>query len=159
MSIFDYSLLSQIIPAFLLIFVLVFAILQKSQLLGDAAQKANLIISFAIGVLFIIAAPARNFVIGVMPFLAIALAVMLSFLILWGFIAGKDWASNKWMKPVFGILIGIFIVAVVLYVSGVWADIDDIFLNWFGTGFWSGLILLVIIGGAVFFVMKGKAGS
>jgi hypothetical protein len=154
MPIFEYSLFSQIIPAFLLIFVIVYAILQKSKLFGDGVYKIDALVSFAIALLFVIARPARDFVVNLMPFLGVALGVMLVFLVLYGFVGGELKEGKKWMKVTFGILAGIFLVAVVLYVSGWYKNLDSYLYGMFGTGFWSGLILVVIIGGAVIFVMK-----
>lgn len=154
-QIFDYSLFSQILPAFLLIFVLVFAILQKAKIVSEEA-KTNLLISLAVALMFIFVPFARNFVVGIMPFLAIALAVMLAFFIMWGFVAGDQWNQNKWIKPVFGALIGIFLLGVVLYVSGWWNLIQDNFYGVLGPNGWAVIILVVIIVGAIALVWKKK---
>lgn len=152
-SIFEYSLISQILPAFLLVFVLIYAILQKSKLLGENS-KADALISLAIALLFIIAPTARNFVVNMMPFLAVGLAVLLVFLILYGFVGGELKEGKKWMKITFGILAGIFVIAVVLYLTG-FSNFTSQLYNIFGPEIWAGLVLIVIIVGAVVFVMKG----
>lgn len=158
-SIFEYSLFSEIVPAFLLIFVLVFAILQKSKLLGDGKSKNDALVSLAIALIFVIAEPARHFVVSIMPYLAVGLAVMLVFLVLYGFVGGELNVGPKWMKVTFGILAGLFVLVVILYVSGLWRDIDGFFNNVLGSGSWTSLLVLAIIAGAVAFVMKGKSGD
>ena len=154
-QILNYSLFSQILPAFLLIFVLVFAVLQRAKILGEN-NSTNALISLAVALMFIFVPFARDFVVGIMPFLAIALAVMLVFFILLGFVVGDQWNQNKWIKPVFGILIGIFLVAVILFVSGWWNLIANNFTNILGPNGWAVIILIVIIGGAVALVWKKK---
>lgn len=156
MPIFEASLFSQIIPAFLLVFVIVYAILQKAKIFGDNVYKIDALVSFAIALIFVVAEPSRNFVVGLMPFLGAALAVMIVFLILYGFVGGELKEGKQWMKITFGILAGIFLIAIVLYVSGWYKLLDSTLYSVFGTGFWSGLLLIVIIAGAVIFVLKSK---
>jgi hypothetical protein len=152
-SIFDYTLLTQIVPAFLLIFVLIYAILQKSKLLGDGNVKIDALVSFAISVLFVVTPPARDFVVSIMPYLAVALGVMLVYLIMYGFVGGELKEGTKNMKIVFGILAGIFLVVVIFVITGAWEKLERVI----GPGVWSAILLIIIIAGAVFLVLrKGK---
>lgn len=148
-SIFDYALLTQIVPAFLLIFVLVYAILQKAKIL-DGNNKIDALISFAIALIFVVTPPARDFVVGIMPFLAVALSVFLAFLILYGFVGGELKEGPKWMKTAFGVLAGIFLLAVIFYLTGLGAKLEELI----GPGVWSGVLLIIIIGGAVFLILR-----
>jgi hypothetical protein len=118
MGLFSWSIFSEGILPFLIVFVLVFAILQKSKLLGDGKSQIDALIALAVALILIITPVARNFIVEIIPFLAIALVIMLFFLLMYAFIAGKDWYS-PWMKWVFGILGGLLIIAVAVWKSGI----------------------------------------
>ena len=75
--------------AFILIFALIFAILQKTKLLGDESKRVNAMISLVIGLMLIAFPPARNLVVLLMPFLAVVAVILLVFMLLYGFIVGK----------------------------------------------------------------------
>ncbi len=157
--IFDSSLLTQVILPFLLIFVVIFAILQKSKILGEGKAQIDALVSLAIALILIGVPRAREIVVELMPWLAVAISVILVFLILYGFVAG-DLSSNvpKWMKIVFGILACLFTLGLVIYVTGVGESLK----NWFSgnSGIWSTIILILVIGGAfAVAVSTGKKGG
>jgi hypothetical protein len=157
--ILDYPLIGQYIVPFVLVFVLIFAILQKSKILGDGKSQMDALISLVIALILIITPPARDFIVKLMPWLAVGLSVMLVFLILYGAVAGESWASAKWVKIVFGILSGIFVIVIVLWAAGVLNQVGDFFSNGLN-GTWMNIILVVIIIGVVVFVaLSGKNGS
>ena len=74
-----------IILPFVLVFTLVFAILEKTRLLGENKQ-IDAIVGVVIG-LFLISVPGpRDIVILLMPFLAVSIVILLVFMIIYGFI-------------------------------------------------------------------------
>ena len=146
---------------FLLIFVLIFAILQKSKLLGEGKSQIDSLIALAVALILISAEGPRTIVVGLMPWLSVGVAVMLVFLILYGFVGGDLSGSNApgWMKWTFGVLAGIFTIGVVLYVTG----LGEIVSGWFegaGDSNWlmnSVVIVLVIV--AMVVAVRGGNGS
>lgn len=118
MNLFSWSIFSEGILPFLIVFVLVFAILQRSKVLGEGKSQIDALISLAIALILVITPVARNFIVDIIPFLAIALVVMLFFLLMYAFVAGKDWYA-PWMKWAFGVLGAIFITVVVIMKSGI----------------------------------------
>lgn len=136
---------------FLLVFVLVFAILQKSHILGEGKPQIDALVSFAIAAMAIIVPAARNFIVTLMPWLAVGLSVILVFLLLYGLVANGDW-NAKWLKIVFGVLSGLFVIGVVIYAGGFWDNLRDFFSGGFGGEVWSNIILFVIIIAAVLVV-------
>jgi len=78
-----------IILPFLLVFTLVFAILDKSKLLGEGKRQINAIISLVVGLIFIGFSYATNIVQKLVPFLAVSLVIVFIFLLVYGFISGK----------------------------------------------------------------------
>ena len=156
---FDSVLFSQGILPFLLVFVLIFAILQKSKILGDGKAQIDAILSLVIALILIATPAPRQMIVDFMPWLAVAATVILVFLILYGFVAGDLGSAPDWMKITFGILAGLFTIGLVVVVTGLW----PVFKGWFDAGgseLWGGIIMLVIIAGAVAVaVTSGKKGG
>ena len=127
--IFNEPIFTEMILPFLLVFVLVFAILQKSKILGDGKSQIDALISLAIAFILIGAETPRNMIVNLMPFLAVGLSVLLVFFILYGFVEG-DLSAGKipdWLKIGVGILSGLFVIIVVIHVSGFWQTIKEWF--------------------------------
>jgi len=162
MGIFASVFFTEMLLPFLLVFVVVFAILQKSQILGEGKAQIDAIISLVIGLILIGVPQPRNIIVGIMPWMAVGIAVLLVFLILYGFVAGDLSKAPDWMKITFGILAGLFTLGVVLYVSG----LGNIILDWLsGSGssdVWMNVVMIVLVIGAVVVAVVGgkkKKGS
>jgi len=143
---------------FLLIFVVIFAILQKSKILGEGKSQIDSLIALAVALILISAEGPRTIVVDLMPWLSVGVAVMLVFLILYGFVGGDLSGGNapEWMKWTFGILAGIFTIGVVLYVTGLSSGI----VNWFegvGDSSWlmNGVVIILVIVAMVVAVRGG----
>ncbi len=147
---------------FVLVFTLIFAILQKTKILGDESQRANVIIGLVIG-LFLIAFPsARDIVVLLMPFLAVVAVILLVFMLLYGFIVGKkdgDVLGKGW-KIAFGAILSVAFVTFLLMITGYWDLVWNFMFNT-NTGYaiWINGILIAIIIGAVVAVVKGEGKS
>lgn len=157
--IFDNPFFTEMLLPFLLVFVVVFAILQKSKILGDGKAQIDAIVALIVGLILIGVPGPREIIVGIMPWMAVGVAVILVFFILYGFVAGDLSGDNTkpWMKITFGILAGLFTLAVVLVISG----LDDIILEWFS---WSGssdiwmnvLMITLVIGAVIIAIFSGK---
>jgi len=158
MVFFDWPIFTEGILPFLLVFVLIFAVLQKSRILGEGKAQIDALVSLAIALILIVVPPARNLIMVIIPWLAVAVVVMLVFLILYGFAGGGT--GEKWMKIVFGILAGIFVVVLVMYFTGFWETFSGWFTGESGGGIVANIIMLLVIGGAVAVaVATGKKGG
>ena len=118
--IFEHPFFTEMLLPFLLVFVVTFAILQKSKILGDGKAQIDAIVGFVVGLLLIGIPGPRGIIVGIMPWMAVGIAVILTFLILYGFVAG-DLSGDKFppkLKIAFGVLAGLFTLGVVLYVTG-----------------------------------------
>lgn len=140
---------------FLLVFVIVFAILQKSKVLGEKPQ-VDAIVGVVIGLLTVVVPAARIVIDNLVPWLAVAVVVILVFLLLYGFVGGESALKAKWLKIVFGILIGIFVIGVVLWATGAWDTVSGWFNGGSGGEIWINILVLVIIAGAIAAVVAGK---
>lgn len=154
--IFDNPIFTEMILPFLLVFVLMFAILQKTKILGDGKAQIDALVGLAIGLIVIGFPGPRNFIVALMPWMAMGVAVILVFLILYGFVAG-DLSGDKtppWMKTTFGILAGLFVLGVVMKVSGLWKFVLGGFS--FGSEFWVNVALIILIIGAMIVAIVGS---
>ena len=151
--IFDNPFFTEMLLPFLLVFVVVFAILQKSKILDNAQVDA--IVGLVIGLILIGVPGPREIVVGVMPWLAVGVAVMLVFLILYGFVAG-DLSKDKMpagIKITFGVLAAIFTAWVILFVSGLGVKILDSFGG--SSDIWMNIVMIALVVGVVAVAIKG----
>lgn len=152
---------SESVLPFLLVFVVVFAILQKSQILGKDKRQIDALVALVIGLLVIGLPTPREFIVAFMPWLAVGIAVMLVFFILYGFVAGDLTSMPNPLKYTFGALAGIFVIGVLLYVTGFGTTI----VGWFDSGtfdsdFWlTAMIVVLVIGALVWAVLGGGKGG
>jgi len=148
-NIFMSAFFTEMLLPFLLVFVVVFAILQKSKILGEEKAQIDAIVALVIGLILIGVPGPRDIIVGLMPWMAVGVAVILVFLILYGFVAGDLSKAPDWMKITFGILAGLFTIGVVLYVSGLGQNI----INWFSRSgsseIWVNVVMILLIVGAM----------
>lgn len=151
--------LDYILP-FVLVFTLVFAILQKTKILGDEKKQIDSIVALIIGVILIAFPFARDIVVKLMPFLAVSIAVLLVFMLLYGFVYGKTENMQKGIKITLLIIGSLALITVILIITGAW---DYIYSMMFeraeGGQIWINILLLVVIAGAIIAVISGKGGK
>jgi hypothetical protein len=147
---------------FALVFTLIFAILQKTKLLGDEKRQIDAIIGLIVGLILIATPYARDIVVMLMPFLAVWAVILLIFMLLYGFIGGKKEGDvlGKWWKYAFYGLVALSLAVFLLIISGYW----DWVLNLLtgadsGTSLWVNGLLIAIIVGAIVAVIKGDVKS
>ena len=149
---------TQYLLPFALIFTLIFAILQKTKLLGDGKKQIDAIIGLVVG-LILIATPAANYiVVSLMPFLAVAAVILLVFMLLYGFIGGKKDGDvlGIWWKRAFAAILIVSLVGFLLVITGYWSVVKSyIFSADSGTSLWVNGLLIAIIVGAIVAVIKG----
>jgi len=136
---------------FLIIFAVVFAILQKTQIFGDPVKNKgiNAVIAVSIGFISLLNNYVPTFFQTIFPRFGVALAIFIVLLIFIAFFGGTD--SVKWAGWVLGI--GVVIWA--------WTEWGDIFGTGFELGyflqdyFW-GIILLLGIGALIYWMVGGE---
>jgi hypothetical protein len=159
MGIFGNPFFTEMLLPFLLVFVVIFAILQKSKVLGEGKAQIDSLVAMVIGLLLIGVKQPREIIVNIMPWLAVGVAVILVFLILYGFVAGDLTKAPDWMKITFGILAGLFTLGVVVYVTGFY----KVAQGWLSGGtntFWSNSIMIaLVIGAMAVAVITGSKGK
>ena len=138
MGVFDY-----VIP-FLLIFAVVFAILQKTNILGEGNNGVLAIISVSVGLLSLQFDVVSEFFAVIFPRFGVGLSLFLVLLIFLGFFYGPD-KDGKWPGSMvwIGWLVGI---GVFLWSMDSWSTWGSVgFGSWFNENFWAIVVLGLII--------------
>ena len=150
--------LDYVLP-FVLIFTLIFAILQKTKLLGDEQRQIDALVGLVVGMMLIAFPAPRSIVVLLMPFLAVAAVILLVFMLLFGFISGKekDVLGDNWKRVLIGI-VAVSLVIFLLVITGYWNSV------WYFFGgdssfYWVNGLFLAIVVGAIFWVTKSNGGK
>ncbi|MFZ5955562.1 MAG: hypothetical protein ACOYT4_03980 [Nanoarchaeota archaeon] len=159
MVIFSHPIFTELLLPFLLVFVVLFAILQKSKILGEGKPQIDSLVSLSIALILLAFPAPRKIIVEMMPWLSVAVIVMLVFFILWGFAGGKlEGPKTQWIRIVFGILAGIFVIGLVGYVTGFWTILE----SWLSSDYseiWINILFLAIVGGAIALVLSTSPKS
>ncbi len=137
---------------FLLIFFILFAVLEKSKVFGERKTQINALISFVISFIFVTAVFPKQMASNLMLFLAIGLVVIFVVLVLWGFIMGGEGLNifkeaPKGLKWTIGIFILIAVFFAVLWAAGINTSgfFDSLFNSTWSSKFWNNVIFIVLV--------------
>jgi hypothetical protein len=158
--IFLQPLFTDYVLPFLLVFVLIFAILQKTKLLGDGKRQIDAMIGALIGLILIGFPFSRDLIVNMIPFLAVAAVMLLVIMLLFGFVFAKEKdVLTEWVKIGIVTVILISFVIFFLVIAGWW----NIFINFvFGgtnSNIVSTVVFIIVIAGAVIAVLYGNKKS
>ena len=158
--ILNNPILTKFAYPFLLVFFLVFAVLEKTKLLGEDRKQLNALISFVIGLVLISATTAYRMAIeNMVLFLSVALVIMFVVMLLWGFIFSKEGGGFEFtpsMKWGLFAVVTIAIIIAILWATGVSGGVYDFFFkqSW-SEAFWTNFFFIVLIAIALGVVVKG----
>ena len=142
---------------FLLMFFIVFAILEKTKVFGEDKKQINALIAFVIGLIFVSARYPVEVVSNLILFLTVSLIVFFVVLMLWGFVGAGDkgFELEGWMKYLLWGVGGIAVVFAVIWATGIDFVVIDLLFHqsWSGT-FWTNVIFVVAIAGALALVLR-----
>ena len=158
-TIFQHFIFREFILPFLLVFVIVFAVLQKTKLLGDGKKQIDAIVAFVVGLIFVGVAYPKDVVNNMVLFLVVAIIVALVALMLWGFVSGSEmkeaFLSNTAVKWIVGIVIVIAVIIALLWATGFEGSaLDFLFRQSWSKAFWTNFAFVVIIGIVLAVVIK-----
>ena len=123
------SPLGQTVLVFLLIFSVVFAVLQKSKILGDGKKQVDALVALSVGLITISVGYSLDLITKLIPFLAISLTIILVFLLLIGFFYNKEFEAPGWMKTTAIILAFLAVLVAVIYYTGAGSTIYDFIIG------------------------------
>src|SRR4030042_1273597 len=141
---------------FLLVFFLVFAILEKTKLLGEGKKQLNALTAFVISLIFVGSGAPKLIVGNMILFFSVTIVILFVILLLWGFIFGdkEGFKLEKWMKWILGILVGIAFVGAVLWATGWNVTVGSFFSG--QSQIWTNIAFVVVIAIALALVLMGK---
>ena len=158
-TIFSWPIFSEVIFPFLLVFTLLFAILEKIKILGENKQN-HALISLAVSFI-LIATPARSVISNLAPFFAVIAVILLIFMLLWGFVLqhpGKEaFKIEGTLKTLFLIVILASLAIAVLGATGYWGKVIDFLKSDWGAVV--NVITLAILGVAVYVIVRYSGGK
>jgi len=158
-TILSSPLFVEVILPFLLVFTLVFAILQKSELLGAGKRQTDAIVALVVGLMVIAFGNAVGIITSLMPVLAVSIVVIVVFMILFGVVYKEGmFAIPRGIKIAWGIIAAIIVVVAVLAVSGVWNYLVDLF-GGIGPELLTNVIFIVLIIAAIAVVVGFGGGK
>jgi len=143
---------------FLFIFIIVYALLAKTKLLGDS-KAINAIIALVVAIIFAVFASTQEYIRQVTPWFAVLMIVLFFVLIIIGLSQQKIADIMKpWAVWVFiiALILVFLIVAIKVFpdtFGNVWSDIVYFFIN---NAKIAGAIVLLIIGGIVVWIVTKK---
>jgi hypothetical protein len=148
-TILQSGLFMNLVLPFLLVFTVIFAILQKSEILGKGKKQVDALVALAVG-LIVVAFGNYVEIIGKMTaFMGVAVVVILVFLILTGLFyeQGTFRLGDKTKMVGMGVAIVAIVIALLVY-TGSWDYLKNAFSGT-GSGLLTNIIFIVIIGAAV----------
>lgn len=158
-------IISNFLLPFCLIFFLVFAILERTKVLGDGVKKLNAMTAFVIALIFVGAIFPKTFVENLILFLTMALVVVFVVLLLWGFLAGgKVSLESGKGKTIAGILAALTVLIFLLVYFDFFPTLTHtvsaaLFKQSWSSAFWTNFLFIVVIAIALALVLKSSKGS
>lgn len=146
---------------FLLVFAVVFAVLEKIQLFGGNKKQINLVIAAIAGLLMLRNDLFVEFMNDILARFSVVLIVLLAFLILIGMLGSK---VENWTKGLFTLVVVLSLAAGIVILSermGYYditgtSDIGD-FFDEYSTAIWI-IVIIGILAAVVIFSNEGKTG-
>lgn len=118
-TILSSPFIRDIILPFLLVFAIMFAILQKSEILGKGKKQTDAIVALVVGLMVIAVGSVTNIITSLVPFLAAGLVVLLAFFLLWGFAYREGvFDVHKNVQWLIGGIAAVAVVVATLYYTG-----------------------------------------
>ena len=159
-TLLSHPIFVETILPFLLVFTLVFAVLQKSKILGDNKKQIDAIVSLVVGLLLISFGQATGVILQLIPFLAVSLVIILVFMILVGsFGQSGEKMLPKGFKTFLMIVALVAVVIAVLIITDFWSTLYDIFFVGTDSPILANAIFFAIIIGAIAAVIWGAGKS
>lgn len=157
-NIFTKTIFADFILPWLLVFTLVFAILDKTNILGEGKKQINGIVAAVVGLLLLAFPVTRDFIVNLIPIMVAMAVILFVFLMLYSFASGEKKGDplNNGTKIAIGIGIVIVLAVSVLILTGYW----DSFLSYFSesnTG--ANIIFIIIAVAAIVAVLSGKVSK
>jgi len=167
-TILQHWVFTRFVLPFLLIFFIVFGVLEKTKLFGSDKKQLNALIALVIGLILVGAASPTLTISHLILFLTIAVVVLFVALLLWGFVSGEEGLkfekAPKALKWFIGIVIVIAVIIALLWALGTEASFSGVIFNFlfksdWSKSFWTNLSFVVVIIIALVLVLRKAKGE
>jgi len=158
-TLLQHPVLTNFVYPFLIVFFIVFAILEKTKLFGEEKKQLNALTAFVIGLIFVSAVFPKMVVSNMILFLSVAIVIVFVVLMLWGFVFStkEGFVMTSGMKWGLFVVITIALIIGILWAAGVSGRAYDFLFNqsW-SEAFWTNLIFIILIGVALAAVIRSS---
>ncbi len=160
-TILQHWVFSRFALPFLLVFFIVFAILEKTKVLGEGKKQINALVAFVVGLITISIAYPVNVISNLILFLTVAIVVVFVTLLLWGFmISGEAKVENKAVKTALGVLAILAVVGAVFWATGLFGPlVETLFQQEWSYSFWINFLFVIVIAIALALALKSGSSS
>jgi hypothetical protein len=150
----NYSIISDFLLPFLLVFFIVFAVLERTKLFGADKKQINALIAFVIGLIFSGAIYPKIVVGNLILFLTVTIVAVFVILLIWGFVFGESKTKlEKGLMLGLGVIATVVFIGAVIWATGLYANIGTFLSGGTGSAVITNVIFLVVIGVALALVM------
>jgi len=158
------AIISQFILPFALIFFILFAILEKTKVLGGDKHALNVWTSAVIALIFVSAVFPKQVVANLILFLTIAIVVVFVTLMLWGFAIGGDAKISGGVMKLSGVVIVIAVIIAVFWAAGLRLEflnnlVDFLFYSSWSKDFWTNTVFIGFVAIAIALTWFGTKGA
>src|SRR3989338_4674088 len=156
-TILSSPIISEGVLPFILIFTVVFAILQKSAILGKDKKQIDALVGIVFGLITITFARAVGMINQLLPFLAVSVVLILVFLILVAVFhkEDKEFKLDDTFKKIIMWLSFIAVVIAGLFFTGAWGYLADKFTGADNSSLVTNVVFILIIVGGFLIVWFG----
>jgi peptidoglycan/LPS O-acetylase OafA/YrhL len=146
----------ELVLPFVLVFAVVFAVLQKTEVLGKDKKQVDSIVALVIGLLFVSFGRATDIVNNLVPFLVVSLVIILVFMLLIGMLfKGGEFDLNDKVKWAITGIVSVALIIAVLVVTNAWDYLAFFFSGEGGSEVVTNIVFVVIVVIALTVVVLG----
>jgi hypothetical protein len=151
------EIFTNIILPFLLIFTVIFAILEKTKFLGEK-KDIHAIVSLVFGMIAVGVPWAIGVILSIIPVVVVIIIILISWLMTYGFLAPEEKGpvSKNW-RIAFQIILGIVFIGVIAWSTGLYKYVID--KPWASTAGQTLLIIGVVIAVISIVISGGKSSA
>ncbi|MFB6246565.1 MAG: hypothetical protein ABEI74_03175 [Candidatus Pacearchaeota archaeon] len=175
-TILQSPILTDFVYPFVIVFAILFALLEWQKVFGQENKQVHAILSGVIGLVFVSAVYPKEVVENLALFLSVAIVVIFMVFVVWNFMykgsgsedgEGIPKNMNKYFMIISGVVVIIALVTGILWAFGVQSEAgtvlstiyDFIINNIWGSELLNAVIFIVLVGGAIAIVVKGAGGG
>ena len=161
----EYLGIFEIVLPFLLVFTLIFAVLQRIKLFGPEKKAINIVVALIMGILTIVPHVTGRYpanydpvviINALLPSASVLAVVIILVLFLWGMFGG-EWSGGS--VPTMAIIAVVVIMGYIFGTTvGWWAEPAQVFGGWWTSGLTT-IVIMILIFGLIVWAITGDKKS